>query len=106
MRGSRTRRTRPPPPPGGVTAGGSGGAPRPARSAAAGVGDRVRFVSGSSPGALGELAADGTKWSLFFVDGDHEGIAPVRDVRACLPHATWDCAFVLHDLSSPDVAAA
>lgn len=67
-----------------------------------GVTDRVRLVPGNSPE---EIAALGQHWSLFFIDGDHEGAAPLRDAMACLPYATEDCAFVFHDLASPSVAA-
>lgn len=74
--------------------------------AGCGVSADVNLTAGSSPEGVDELAAaGGRKWSLFFIDGDHEGPAPERDVRACLPYAEEDCAFVLHDLASPDVAA-
>jgi glycosyltransferase involved in cell wall biosynthesis len=74
--------------------------------AGCGVSANVNITAGRSPEGVNELAAArGTKWSLFFVDGDHEAPAPERDVRACLPYADEDCAFVLHDLASPDVAA-
>ena len=71
--------------------------------AAAGVTDRVRLLGGRSPEAI---ATAGERWSLFFVDGDHEGGAPMRDTAACLPFATDDCAFVFHDVAAPAVAAA
>src|SRR5437762_2959287 len=59
-----------------------------------------------SPEGVRELASKlGRKWSLFFIDGDHEGAAPVVDTLACLSYAENDCAFVFHDLASPDVAA-
>ena len=71
-----------------------------------GVADRVNLVGGRSPEAVAALAARlDRKWSLFFIDGDHEAPAPVRDTLACLPFATDDCAFVFHDLASPAVAA-
>ncbi len=71
-----------------------------------GVANRVNLVGGRSPEAVAELARKlDRKWSLFFVDGDHEAPAPVRDTLACLPFATHDCAFVFHDLASPAVAA-
>jgi glycosyltransferase involved in cell wall biosynthesis len=65
-------------------------------------GVRANLVAGRSPESI---AALGKKWSLFFVDGDHEAPSPMRDARACLPYATEDCAFVFHDLASPAVAA-
>jgi len=74
--------------------------------AGCGVSANVNLAAGRSPEAVEELAAGrAEKWSLFVIDGDHEGQAPERDVRACLPHAERDCAFVFHDLASPEVAA-
>jgi glycosyltransferase involved in cell wall biosynthesis len=70
--------------------------------ACAGIAKRVRLATGRSPERIAEL--DGP-WSLFFIDGDHEGAGPVRDALACLPYAADDCAFVFHDLASPAVAA-
>ncbi len=72
-----------------------------------GVSARVRLTGGRSPDNVHELAAVADrKWSLIVIDGDHEGSAPLRDTVACLPFADADCAFVFHDLASPDVAAA
>lgn len=71
--------------------------------AACGVLDRVHLVPGRSPEAIASL---GRKWDLFFIDGDHDAPAPVRDTLACLPHASQDCAFVFHDLAAPAVAEA
>lgn len=74
--------------------------------AGCGVSANVNLAAGRSPESVAELAAArAEKWSLFVIDGDHEGTAPERDVRACLPHAERDCAFVFHDLVSPEVAA-
>ncbi|HEY4641362.1 MAG TPA: class I SAM-dependent methyltransferase [Thermoanaerobaculia bacterium] len=70
--------------------------------ACCGVSDRVNLTSGRSPEAVATL---GGKWSLFFIDGDHESPGPVRDALACLPFATDDCAFIFHDLAAPAVAA-
>ena len=67
-----------------------------------GVADRVNLTRGRSPESVAEL---GRKWSLFFIDGNHEEPGPVIDTLACLPYATEDCAFVFHDLASPAVAA-
>jgi glycosyltransferase involved in cell wall biosynthesis len=67
-----------------------------------GVADHVNLVPGRSPESIAEL---GRKWSLFFIDGDHDAPAPARDALACLPYAAEDCAFVFHDLASPAVAA-
>jgi predicted O-methyltransferase YrrM len=68
---------------------------------------RIRLGIGESPAAvhqMAELQPEG--WSFFVIDGDHDGDAPVRDVEACLPYATPDCAMVFHDLASPDVTKA
>ncbi|MBV9263135.1 MAG: glycosyltransferase, partial [Candidatus Eremiobacteraeota bacterium] len=67
-----------------------------------GVAQRVRLAGGRSPDALAALQQ---RWSLFFIDGDHEAPAPLRDTVAALSYAEDDCAFVFHDLASPAVAA-
>lgn len=67
-----------------------------------GVAERVNLARGRSPESLAELHQ---RWSLFFIDGDHEAPAPLRDTAAALAYATEDCAFVFHDLASPAVAA-
>ena len=73
--------------------------------AACGCAATVTLHAASSPEGVTALAeAGGGPWSLFFIDGDHEGLGPARDVEACLPHATPDAAFVFHDLASPYVA--
>ena len=75
--------------------------------ACAGLAGRVRLHGAASPEGVEALAAAGAgPWNLFFIDGDHDGPAPERDVEACLPHAAPDAAFVFHDLTSPDVAEA
>lgn len=71
---------------------------------AAGVADRVTLHDTPSPAGVVAAAQNGAPWSLIVVDGDHEGTAPMRDVEASLVHAAADCAFVFHDLTSPDVA--
>ena len=76
--------------------------------ASCGVADRVALHATASPDGVEALAAErrGRPWSLLVIDGDHEPGAPARDVRACLPYAAADCAFVLHDLAAPAVAEA
>jgi len=70
-----------------------------------GVAERVNLARGRSPETIAELHAQlKARWSLFFIDGDHESPAPVRDTAAALSYATHDCAFVFHDLASPAVA--
>jgi predicted O-methyltransferase YrrM len=65
---------------------------------------RLNLIPKRSPSAVHELAETNPGgWSLFFIDGDHDGGAPLDDVKACLPYATADCAMVFHDLASPHV---
>jgi glycosyltransferase involved in cell wall biosynthesis/predicted O-methyltransferase YrrM len=73
---------------------------------AAGVLDAVTFHAGFSPAAVDALAsATGKKWSLIFVDGDHEGDGPRRDAEAAMRHAAETAMVLFHDLASPFVAA-
>src|SRR4029077_18014833 len=51
-------------------------------------------------------AETGRTWSLIFIDGDHEGTAPLRDVKACATHAAGDAIILMHDLAAPAVAVA
>jgi predicted O-methyltransferase YrrM len=75
--------------------------------ACAGLAGSARLHAGASPEAVAALAAAGAgPWSLFFIDGDHEAPAPLRDLDACLPHAAEDAAFLFHDLAAPAVADA
>ncbi len=72
--------------------------------AEAGVLASVRLFATSSPAGVRALAeATDTRWSLFFIDGDHEAPAPERDARECMQHAADDAMIVFHDLVSPDV---
>lgn len=71
----------------------------------AGVADRVHLAGGHSPDRVASLAQErGRGWDLFFIDGDHDRPAPMRDALACLPHAAENSAFVFHDLAAPAVA--
>jgi glycosyltransferase involved in cell wall biosynthesis/predicted O-methyltransferase YrrM len=73
---------------------------------AAGVLDAITFHTGSSPAAVDALAyASRKKWSLIFVDGDHEGDAPRLDAEAAMRHAADTAMVFFHDLASPYVAA-
>ncbi len=72
---------------------------------AAGVQDRVHLVAGPSPLKVEELSGNGQRrWSLFFIDGDHEVPAPLYDAAICAECAEADAAIVFHDLAAPDVA--
>ncbi|MEG3845592.1 FkbM family methyltransferase [Microcoleus sp. herbarium19] len=72
---------------------------------AAGVLDSVHLVAGYSPQAVEELAAQlQTKWSLIFIDGNHEAPGPLNDAIICEQLAAEDALIVFHDLAAPDVA--
>ena len=68
---------------------------------------RVTLIPGRSPAAIDGLAAKRPGgWSLFFIDGDHNGDAPLNDAKICERYAAPDCAMAFHDLMSPDVTDA
>jgi hypothetical protein len=72
----------------------------------AGVLDKVTLHAGASPEAVHALAqASGKRWSLIFIDGDHEGDAPRRDAEAARLYAADTAMMLFHDLASPHVAA-
>ena len=72
---------------------------------AAGLLDSVHLVAGYSPQAVEELAAQlQTKWSLIFIDGNHEAPGPLNDAIICEQLAEKDALIVFHDLAAPDVA--
>jgi predicted O-methyltransferase YrrM len=70
----------------------------------AGAYHRVNLVAGRSPEAVQSLARDGKRWSLIFIDGDHEGDAPRKDAETVEPFAANDCVVLFHDLAAPAVA--
>lgn len=70
----------------------------------AGVIDSVRLIKGYSPSSVRELfAPNQKKWSLIFIDGDHEAPAPLYDAIVCEEFAEEDAIILFHDLTSPDV---
>jgi glycosyltransferase involved in cell wall biosynthesis len=72
---------------------------------AAGVLDTVNLVSGYSPQKVEELATQfQRKWSLIFIDGNHEAPGPLNDAIICEQFAEADALILFHDLASPDVA--
>jgi len=72
---------------------------------AAGVLESVNLVAGYSPQEVETLGwQHGRKWSLFFIDGDHGGSAPVTDASVCVKYAEPDAHVLFHDLAAPDVA--
>jgi predicted O-methyltransferase YrrM len=70
----------------------------------AGAYDRVNLVAGKSPEAVRALGSDGKRWSLIFIDGDHDGDAPRTDAETVEPFAADDCVVLFHDLAAPAVA--
>ena len=71
---------------------------------AAGVLDLVKLIPGYSPEKVEEVAADGRKWSLIFIDGNHDAPGPLNDAIICETLAEADALILFHDLASPDVA--
>jgi glycosyltransferase involved in cell wall biosynthesis/regulator of replication initiation timing len=71
----------------------------------AGVLDAVAFHPGLSPAAVDALGrTSGKRWSLIFVDGDHEGDAPRLDAEVAMRHAADTAMVLFHDLACPSVA--
>lgn len=66
---------------------------------------QVRLCPGHSPGKAIEVSRKlAIPWSFIFIDGDHEGRAPLEDARACAPLAANDAMILFHDLASPAVS--
>ena len=59
----------------------------------------------ASPQKVEDLGSQGARWSLLFIDGDHDGLAPLQDAMACERYAEPDCMVLFHDLAAPDVCA-
>jgi glycosyltransferase involved in cell wall biosynthesis/predicted O-methyltransferase YrrM len=71
----------------------------------AGVLNSVNLVGGYSPEKVEELAVQlNRKWSLIFIDGNHDAPAPLNDAILCEKLAEDDAIILFHDLTSPDVA--
>ncbi|CAN1210487.1 hypothetical protein TUMEXPCC7403_09845 [Tumidithrix helvetica PCC 7403] len=67
--------------------------------------DRVNLMSGYSPQKVEELAAEyQRKWSLIFIDGNHDAPYPLKDARICETLAEDNAMILFHDLASPDVS--
>jgi predicted O-methyltransferase YrrM len=72
---------------------------------ASGVQTSVTLVPGYSPQRVEELANQfNRKWSLIFIDGEHEDEGPLNDAIACEKLAEEDAIILFHDLTAPDVA--
>lgn len=65
---------------------------------------QARLCPGVSPSKIHQVAENLRKpWSFFFIDGDHEGLAALRDAEACAQHAAEDAMVLFHDLAAPAV---
>ncbi|WP_293126274.1 TylF/MycF/NovP-related O-methyltransferase [Microcoleus sp. bin38.metabat.b11b12b14.051] len=72
---------------------------------ASGVQTTVTLVPGYSPQRVEQLAKEfNRKWSLIFIDGEHEGDGPLNDAIACEKLAEEDAIILFHDLAAPAVA--
>ncbi len=72
---------------------------------ASGVQTSVTLIPGYSPQKVEELANQfNRKWSLIFIDGEHEEPGPLNDAIVCEKFAEEDAIILFHDLSAPDVA--
>jgi cephalosporin hydroxylase/glycosyltransferase involved in cell wall biosynthesis len=67
--------------------------------------EEVKLIAGYSPQKVDELAnQQQRKWSLIFIDGNHDAPYPLNDAITCEKYAEPDAMILFHDLSSPDVA--
>ncbi len=65
----------------------------------------VHLVAGYSPQHVEELALrDRKRWAFFFIDGDHDGPAPLLDAQVCARYAEDEAMILFHDLAAPAVA--
>jgi predicted O-methyltransferase YrrM len=71
---------------------------------AAGVLAQCQLVGGFSPEEVHRLSHAGKRWSLIFIDGNHEAPGPLNDAIAVAPYAEPDAAILFHDLAAPAVA--
>jgi hypothetical protein len=73
----------------------------------AGVSDRVTLHDGASPEEIERICGHtGKRWSMVFIDGDHEGDAPRLDAEVVQHYCAEHALILLHDLVSPHVAGA
>lgn len=64
----------------------------------------LRLIPGESPDMVHEVARHGMRWSLAFIDGNHDFPAPVSDAVAVERYCAADALILFHDLLSPHVA--
>ena len=70
----------------------------------AGLKASVRLFAGNSPQLVTKLTDEGECWDGFFIDGNHEGDAPLRDAQACAKSAGPNSIIIFHDLIQPNIA--
>ena len=67
---------------------------------------RARLWAGFSPSIVPAVrATQAAPWSFAFIDGYHEGRAPLDDAEAVIGDMAEDAIVMFHDLISPHVAA-
>jgi predicted O-methyltransferase YrrM len=67
--------------------------------------EEVKLIAGYSPQKVDELAIQQQrKWSLIFIDGNHDAPYPLNDAIACEKYAEADTMILFHDLASPEVS--
>lgn len=74
--------------------------------AKAGLLEHVEIVAGASPEVVNTLGSGGRKWSAFFIDGSHEGSAPLIDAQTCASVAEQDSIILFHDLALQNIGDA
>lgn len=71
----------------------------------AGVRSNVNLYPGHSPEKAEEIAREkNRRWSLIYIDGNHDAPAPLLDAQVADRYAAEDALILFHDLASPDVA--
>lgn len=74
--------------------------------AAVGGPGKARLWAGFSPSIVPAVRATRPEpWSFAFIDGYHEGRAPLDDAEAVIGEMAKDALVMFHDLTSPHVAA-
>ena len=64
----------------------------------------AKLIGAPSQVAMPRLAASGVFARGLFIDGDHEGSAPLRDCMDSQEIADADCIIILHDMLQPNIA--
>jgi len=67
--------------------------------------NQIRMYAQKSPDAVEQIArGENKKWSLFFIDGNHDHPFPRNDAIVCEKYAEADAMILFHDLAAPSVA--